>query len=73
MSVPNASTSDSVPAQRDTETQPREPADRKAQPWKLNWPPRSAVEVGEAHGFESGSVMMSDGSSGAAAEYPRVD
>lgn len=73
MSGSSALNSDNVPAQHDNESQPRDQADHKAQPWKLNWPPQSAIQVGEAHGVEKGSVMMLDGSSGAAAEYPRVD
>ena len=55
MSASPAFDSGSVPAQQDTETQPRELLEHKAQPWKLNWPPHSAVQVGEAHGVERGS------------------
>ncbi len=73
MSASNAVKSDTLSAQHDAKSQYHELVDHKAQPWKLNWPPQSVVETGEAHGVERGSIMLLDGSSGAAAVYPRVD
>jgi len=41
------------------------------QPWKRQWPPQSQVSVGEAHGVDKGDVLLHEGSSSAAARYPR--
>ncbi|KAF2455841.1 hypothetical protein BDY21DRAFT_372968 [Lineolata rhizophorae] len=37
----------------------------KAQPWKANWPPKTAVQPGESHGFKKGETLQLEGSAGA--------
>jgi len=37
----------------------------KAQPWKKTWPPKSAVQAGETHGFKKGETLQLEGSAGA--------
>jgi len=34
------------------------------QPWKISWPPKTAVRDGEEHGVERGGIIEQDGSSG---------
>jgi hypothetical protein len=43
----------------------------KTQPWKKQWPPKSKVSAGEGHGVTKGGLLLHEGSSSAAAKYPR--
>jgi hypothetical protein len=36
----------------------------RAQPWKINWPPKNSPVAGESHGVAQGEILELEGSAG---------